>query len=162
MWDQIKRNQGGRRMKLNTVFEKLKETEEGRAVITYTQKLQEDLKQAREDEEATAIKAQEQIDKLNEELEEAEGLCEMFFAGLFMAIRKRVVEPKGIELGKTQEEITQMTLDTMGVYLAEKVDYDEVEKLLEDVNEKVDENILTNLFKKFSDSDSGDHIPRID
>ena len=149
-------------MKLNEAFEKIKDTEEGKSIIGYVEQLQEQLKQADADEEATALKAQEQIDKLNEELEEAEGLCEMFFAGLFMAIRKRVVEPKGIELGKTQEEITQMTLDTMGVYLSTKVDYDEVEKLLEDVNEKADENVLTNLFKKFSDSDSGDHVPSIE
>lgn len=149
-------------MKLNEAFEKIKETEEGKSIIGYVEQLQAQIKQYEEDEEATALKAQEQIDRLEEDLAEAEGLCEMFFAGLFMAVRKRVVEPKGIELGKTQEEITQMTLDTMGVYLAEKVNYDEVEKLLEDLNEKEDKNVLANLFKKFSDTDSGDHVPSIE
>lgn len=124
-------------MKIKEAFKKLKlkETEEGRAVLGYIRQMQEALLEAGVNEESIIVKAEEQIDQLEEELFLAEEKIGELFAGLFTAIRKRVVEPKGLELGKTSKEITQMTLETMDLYLREKVDIVEVEKLISEVEE---------------------------
>lgn len=134
-------------MKLKTVFEKLKETEEGRAAITYTQKLQAEIQELKANEESTIAKATETLDRLEEELYLAEEKLGEVFAGFFLHIRTKIVEPKGLELGKTSKEITQMTLETIDLYLKEKVDYAEVERLLEEAG---------------MDETEGDHIPRVD
>jgi uncharacterized coiled-coil DUF342 family protein len=56
------------------------------------------------------------------------------YAGLFQMVRK-IVATKGESLGKSQKEITQMTVDTIKAYLEKKVDYALIDKLLKELEE---------------------------
>lgn len=47
---------------------------------------------------------------------------------LFMVVRNSAVMPKGLELGKTEEEISKMTRDTMKA-MERMIDFDQAEIL---------------------------------
>ena len=86
----------------------------------------------------------EELKKSLEELEEEFGEV---YGALFLIVRNRVVQPKGIELGKSDKEITKITIDTIDAYIEKHVNYEEVLKILK---------------QACTDNEDGDHIPRID
>lgn len=81
--------------------------------------------------------------------------AERVYAGFFMHIRTKIVEPKGKELGKTDKEISQMTVDTINVYLNEKFDEDAANAFLKELENDMSE--VDEISK-----DEGDHIPNIE
>lgn len=72
--------------------------------------------------------------ELENNLDKVEGKCGELFAVLFTVIRNNTVLPKGEELGKSQIEITQMTVKTIDA-LIEKIDYEKVRDLLKEAGE---------------------------
>lgn len=90
------------------------------------------------------------------------------YAGFFMHIRQTMVEPKGKELGKTDKEISQMTVDSINVYLNEKLDMVEAKKYIDELDDEDDIAVTDETFEKFTKAadevlnDEGDHIPSIE
>lgn len=67
--------------------------------------------------------------RLEKELYDAEEKVGELFGALFLVVRNKQVMPAGLQLGKTQEEITRMTVEVVDKII-EKTDYEIVKKLL--------------------------------